>query len=142
MTDTFSPVERSAIMRAVKSGDTAPERRVRQTLHGLGLRFRLHRADLPGRPDIVLPSRRVAIFVHGCFWHGHTCPRGARIPATQTDYWLKKIGSNRQRDDEVCARLETMNWRVETIWECETRDRARLAALCTDRIIRRTAETA
>ncbi|MGD9737762.1 MAG: very short patch repair endonuclease [Bauldia sp.] len=110
---------RSAIMRAVKGKDTAPERIVRRTAHRLGYRFRLHRADLPGKPDLVFPGRRAAIFVHGCFWHGHDCKRGNRVPKTNTDYWTAKIGRNVKRDaaqrEELCA----LGWHTMTIWECE-----------------------
>jgi DNA mismatch endonuclease, patch repair protein len=120
--------DRSAIMRAVKSRDTAPELRVRSLLHRMGYRFRLHRADLPGKPDIVLPSRRIAIFVHGCFWHGHDCERGARMPKTNTDYWIAKIGRNRERDAERQAELTALGWRVIVVWECEMKDSATLSA--------------
>ena len=91
MTDVFDPKKRSAVMRAVKSRDTAPELAVRRAAHALGLRFRLGRSDLPGKPDLVFPSRRVALFVHGCFWHGHDCARGARMPQTNRAYWQAKI---------------------------------------------------
>ncbi len=84
MSDVFNPEQRSAVMRAVKSRDTAPELKVRRAAHALGLRFRLNRADLPGKPDVVFPAKRTALFVHGCFWHGHDCPRGARMPSRPT----------------------------------------------------------
>lgn len=124
---------RSATMRAVKSRDTVPEKRVRSALHAMGLRFRLHRADLPGRPDVALPRRRLAIFVHGCFWHGHDCRRGARPPKANAAYWRAKIDRNRDRDRAAAQALAALGWRVAIIWECEIRDeaalRARLAAL-------------
>jgi DNA mismatch endonuclease (patch repair protein) len=126
MTDVFSPEKRSAVMRRVKGKDTAPELRVRKALTRLGLRYRLHRADLPGKPDIVMPGRRLAIFVHGCFWHGHSCARGARVPKANRDYWLGKVGRNRARDDTHRAALEARGWRVLTLWECELKDAARL----------------
>jgi DNA mismatch endonuclease (patch repair protein) len=113
-------------MRRVKGKDTAPEMRVRRLLWRLGARYRLHRKDLPGSPDIVLPGRRLAIFVHGCFWHGHDCPRGARIPKQNRDYWLAKIGRNRERDVSHRAALEARGWRVLALWECELRDAAAL----------------
>src|SRR5579871_574341 len=90
--------DRSAVMRAVKSHDTGPEREVRAILHGLAPGYRLQRADLPGKPDIVYAGRKLVIFVHGCFWHGHDCPRGARMPKANAEYWRAKIGRNRVRD--------------------------------------------
>ena len=124
MTDVYGPEKRSAVMRRVKGKDTAPELRVRRLLWRLGARYRLHRADLPGRPDIVLPGRRLAVFVHGCFWHGHTCARGARVPKANRDYWVAKVGRNRSRDSGSRAALAALGWRVETVWECELRDAA------------------
>lgn len=135
MTDVFDPVKRSAVMRQVKGRDTGPEMTVRRALARLGARYRLHRKDLPGSPDIVLPGRRLALFVHGCFWHGHGCARGARVPKANRDYWLAKVGRNRARDAANRAALETAGWRVEILWECELKDRVaqseRLAALLT-----------
>lgn len=125
-TDVFDAAKRSAVMRRVKARDTTPERRVRKLLTGLGARYRLHRKDLPGSPDIVLPGRRLAVFVHGCFWHGHDCPRGARVPKANRDYWLAKIGRNRTRDAVTTAALHAQGWRVETIWECDLKDEAAL----------------
>lgn len=126
MSDVFSLEKRSAVMRRVKSQGTRPERVVRRLLTGLGARYRLHRKDLPGTPDIVMPGRRLAIFVHGCFWHGHDCARGARIPKANRDYWLAKVGRNRERDARHRAALEAAGWRVEAIWECELKDEAAL----------------
>ena len=126
MTDVFTAEKRSAVMRQVKGRDTTPERVVRKLLWGLGARYRLDRRDLPGRPDIVLAGRRLAIFVHGCFWHGHDCARGARVPKANRAYWLGKIGRNRARDIENQARLEALGWRVEIVWECELKDAASL----------------
>ena len=128
MTDVYGPEKRSAVMRRVKSRDTTPERQVRRLLWAQGVRYRLHRRDLPGKPDIVLPGRRLAIFVHGCFWHGHDCARGARVPKANRDYWLGKVGRNRARDVAARAALEAAGWRVEVIWECELKDRAALEA--------------
>ena len=122
MTDVFTPEERSAVMRRVKGKDTWPELKVRRALHRLCARFRLHRKDLPGAPDIVLPGRRLAIFVHGCFWHGHDCARGARVPKQNRDYWLGKVGRNRERDAANREALAALGWRVETIWECDLKD--------------------
>jgi DNA mismatch endonuclease (patch repair protein) len=127
-TDVYGPEKRSAVMRRVKGKDTAPERVVRRLIWRLGGRYRLHRADLPGKPDIVLPGRRLAVFVHGCFWHGHHCARGARVPKANRDYWLGKVGRNRTRDAASRAALAAAGWRVETIWECELKDRAALEA--------------
>jgi DNA mismatch endonuclease, patch repair protein len=127
-TDVYGPEKRSAVMRRVKGRDTAPELRVRRLLWSLGVRYRLGRADLPGKPDIVLPGRRLAIFVHGCFWHGHDCARGARIPKANRDYWVGKVSRNRTRDAAVRGALDAAGWRVETVWECELKDAAALEA--------------
>jgi DNA mismatch endonuclease, patch repair protein len=108
-------------MRAVRSRDTGPEWVVRRRAHALGYRYRLHRRDLPGCPDLVFPSRRLALFVHGCFWHGHSCPRGARVPKSQRDYWLSKIARNRARHEQVVEALAAIGWTPAVIWECETR---------------------
>lgn len=130
-TDVYSSEKRSAVMRRVKGKDTTPELKVRKALTALGARYRLHRKDLPGSPDIVLPGRRLALFVHGCFWHGHDCARGARTPKANRDYWLAKVGRNRARDAASAEALAALGWRVETIWECELKQglAERLAAL-------------
>ncbi len=127
-TDVYPPAKRSAVMAAVKGRDTKPELIVRRLIWRLGARYRLHRRDLPGSPDIVLPRRRLVVFVHGCFWHGHDCARGARVPKANRDYWLAKVGRNRARDIETQAKLEALGWRVETVWECELKDQAGLEA--------------
>ncbi|WP_269715254.1 very short patch repair endonuclease [Caulobacter sp. NIBR2454] len=126
MTDVFDAQKRSAVMATVKGKDTKPEMRVRRLLTQLGARYRLHRKDLPGSPDVVLPGRKLAIFVHGCFWHGHDCRRGAREPKANAEYWQAKIGRNRARDTASLNALQAMNWRVETVWECEMKDEAAL----------------
>lgn len=126
MTKQVDPI-RSATMRAVKSTNTKPELKVRSLIHHLGYRFRLHRKDLPGTPDLVFPGRRKVIFVHGCFWHGHDCPRGSRIPKANRDYWLTKIDRNRNRDVANFCELRANDWQVLTIWECETSDVPALA---------------
>lgn len=113
-------------MRAVKSTDTKPELAVRSLAHRLGFRFRLHRKDLPGRPDLVFAGRRKVIFVNGCFWHGHDCKRGARMPKANASYWRSKIERNRARDAKARADLAAAGWDVLTIWECETKDRDHL----------------
>jgi len=132
-TDVYPPEKRSAVMRRVKGRDTTPEMAVRKALTGLGVRYRLHRADLPGKPDIVMPGRRLAIFVHGCFWHGHDCARGARVPKQNRDYWVGKVDRNRARDERSRDALAARGWRVETLWECDLKDsealRARLRKL-------------
>lgn len=115
-------------MRRVKGHDTRPELLVRRTLTRLGARYRLHRKDLPGAPDIVLPGRRLALFVHGCFWHGHDCRRGARTPKTNREYWTAKVARNRARDARSCAELAEAGWRVAIIWECEMKDQAAVKA--------------
>lgn len=114
--------DRSRIMRAVKSRNTRPEMTVRRMVHGMGYRYRLHREDLPGKPDMVFPSRRKVIFIHGCFWHGHACARGARIPKTNREYWMKKIERNRNRDHKACSALKAKDWGSLSIWECELKD--------------------
>ena len=119
--------QRSRIMRAVKSRDTAPELAVRRLVHGKGYRFRLHRKDLPGNPDIVLSARRKVILVHGCFWHGHRCARGDRQPKTNRAYWALKITRNRKRDTRNRRMLRTAGWSVLVVWECQLKDATRLA---------------
>lgn len=114
-------------MRAVRSRNTSPELAARKILRSLGYTgYRLHRKDLPGKPDVAFVGRRKAIFVHGCFWHGHGCPRGRRVPATNTAYWLPKIERNRQRDISHLAELEKLGWSALTIWECELADQQKL----------------
>lgn len=117
--DIFAPAKRAAIMAQIRSKDTAPERAVRSFLHGAGLRFRLHRVNLPGKPDIVLSRYKVAIFVHGCFWHQHEGCKKARLPQTRTDWWREKLTANKHRDETACARLTQMGWTPIVIWQCE-----------------------
>jgi DNA mismatch endonuclease, patch repair protein len=126
VTDVYGPEKRSAVMRRVKGRDTTPEMTVRRALTKLGARYRLHRKDLPGNPDIVMPGRRLALFVHGCFWHGHDCARGARVPKQNRDYWVAKVARNVARDARTTEALTALGWRVETIWECELKDAAAL----------------
>jgi DNA mismatch endonuclease, patch repair protein len=137
MTDVFDSTKRSAVMRAVKSRDTAPEIKVRRAAHALGLRFRLSRKDLPGKPDLVFPARRVALFVHGCFWHGHHCPRGARVPQANRAYWIAKITRNVARDQTTLKALRKLGWKPAVIWECETKDSSKLARLIAKRVGKR-----
>src|ERR1043166_3860002 len=119
--DHLSPAARSNLMSRVRRKDTAPELAVRKVLHSMGYRFRLHRADLPGNPDLVLPRHHLAIFIQGCFWHGHVGCRRSALPKTNRRFWDRKIERNRQRDVEARARLEASGWRVHWLWECETR---------------------
>src|SRR5271166_3942702 len=109
-------------MQAVKSKDTAPELTVRRLAHGMGYRYRLHRKDLPGKPDMVFPGCRKVIFIHSCFWHGHECRRGNRIPEGNRDYWLKKIARNKERDQAAATALKALGWKVRIFWECEIKD--------------------
>lgn len=126
MADVLTATQRRRNMRAIRGSDTRPERLVRSVLHARGLRFRLQRRDLPGRPDLVLPRHRTAIFVHGCFWHGHGCPM-FRLPTTRTEFWRDKIAANKNRDAAVKAVLDTLGWRQLWVWECATRGRSRLS---------------
>ncbi len=128
MTDVYGPEKRSAVMRSVKGRGTQPELAVRKLIWSLGGRYRLNRADLPGKPDIVLAGRRLTVFVHGCFWHGHDCARGARIPKANREYWTAKVSRNRARDGVATNALEVTGWRVEVVWECELKDRPGLEA--------------
>ncbi len=128
MTDVFTREKRSSVMRQVKGRNTTPELKVRRVLWGLGLRYRLHRRELPGAPDIVLPGRKLALFVHGCFWHGHDCARGARVPKQNRDYWTGKIGKNRVRDERTRTALQALGWTPLVVWECELKDLPALTA--------------
>ena len=122
MTDVFTKSKRSEVMSHIKGRNTKPELAVRSLLHRMGYRFRLHRADLPGKPDIVLSRYKTVIFVHGCFWHRHKDCRFAYTPKSRTDFWLNKLESNVIRDIQVKSDLEILGWRVITVWECELRD--------------------
>jgi DNA mismatch endonuclease (patch repair protein) len=120
--------ERSAVMRAVKSQDTGPELAVRRLLREFAPGYRLHRADLPGKPDIVYGKRKLAIFVHGCFWHGHDCARGARMPKANAEYWRGKIERNRARDARNLEALAALGWRTVVVYECALKEPAALRA--------------
>jgi len=124
--DTVSPEKRSWVMAQVKGRNTGPERAVRSLLHRMGYRFRLHRKDLPGKPDVVLPKRRVAIFVHGCYWHRHLGCKRATTPASNTEYWNPKFARTVACDARNQELLATGGWRVLVIWECELKDIAAL----------------
>ena len=121
MTDVFTPEKRSAVMRAVRSKDTSPELLVRSLLHRLGYRFRLHRAELPGRPDLVFVRQRKVVFIHGCFWHRHDCPGGRSMPATRREFWRNKFDGNRRRDRRVRTALRKLGWSALVVWECQLR---------------------
>lgn len=129
-TDVFTPEKRSAVMRRVKGKDTTPELAVRRILRTAGIGYRLGGSGLPGRPDVVMKGRRTVIFVHGCFWHGHDCPRGSRQPKANAAYWIAKIDRNRARDAANAEALQTLGWRVITVWEC-----AMKAPDCPDRLL-------
>ncbi|MDO8607254.1 MAG: very short patch repair endonuclease [Phaeospirillum sp.] len=121
--------ERSRVMRAVKGADTGPELAVRKALWRAGLRYRLHAKALPGKPDVIFSSKRIALFVHGCFWHGHEGCSRHRIPKTRTEYWTAKIGRNQRRDIEVRLALEALGWTVLVVWECEVKGPGKLGEL-------------
>lgn len=127
MSDRLSVTARSALMRSIRSVDTKPEKHVRSVLHRLGYRFRLHRNDLPGKPDIVLPKHRAVIFVNGCFWHSHTCKAG-HCPKSRQEYWGPKLKRTVERDAQNYATLRQLGWRVKIIWECELSDTPLLVA--------------
>lgn len=120
--DTLTPPQRSARMALIRGKDTKPEMIVRRVLHGLGYRYRLHRRDLPGAPDLVFPARRMILFVHGCFWHGHEGCRIAHKPESRSDYWAEKFDRNKARDLRNEEALRQAGWEVLTVWECETKD--------------------
>jgi DNA mismatch endonuclease (patch repair protein) len=132
--DTLSPKERSRVMSLVRGKNTKPELAVRRLIHRLGYRYRLHRRDLPGSPDLVFSSRRAVIFVSGCYWHRHNCPNGRRLPKTRTSWWRGKLESNRCRDISQQRKLRRAGWRVMVVWECQIRVE-RLPAL-QNRIVR------
>ncbi len=118
MTDVFSRAKRSEVMRRVRANGTRPEQRVFELARTCGARLRRNADDLPGAPDLVSPSARVAVFVHGCFWHQHACPRGARQPASNVAYWSAKLARNVRRDRRVARELRAQSWTVVTVWEC------------------------
>lgn len=122
MTDVHTPEQRSRNMASIRGKNTKPEKVVRSLLHRLGYRYRLHRGDLPGKPDIVFAPRRKVIFVHGCFWHMHDCKWGRVIPATNSDFWMAKRQGNRERDRRTVAALAADGWNSLIIWECKTRN--------------------
>jgi DNA mismatch endonuclease, patch repair protein len=125
--DTVTSERRSANMARIRSANTKPEMIVRSAAHRLGFRFRIHRRDLPGKPDLVFAGRKKIIFVHGCYWHGHGCKVGGSGPKSNQSYWGPKIARNKARDDSTIAALRRSGWKVLVIWECEARNAAKLA---------------
>lgn len=119
MTDSITTERRSDNMRKIRSKDTKPEMRIRKLLFGLGYRFRLHRKDLPGKPDIVFTGRKRVIFVHGCFWHQHQDCREGRLPGSRQEYWIPKLKNNISRDQKHTVELQKLGWKVLVIWECQ-----------------------
>lgn len=126
MVDRLTPEQRSRNMAGIRGKDTKPEMLVRRCLHSLGFRFRLHRRDLPGNPDVVLPRWKAVVFVHGCFWHRHGC-RNSRMPATRTEFWETKLERNAERDKDAARRLMAGGWQVFVVWECALRGPDRLS---------------
>jgi DNA mismatch endonuclease, patch repair protein len=125
--DTLSRKERSQRMSLIRNRNTKPELLVRRLIHGCGFRYRLHRADLPGKPDLVFPARKKVIFVHGCFWHRHPSCGLARLPKSRLNFWVPKLKGNRRRDLKNIRNLKKLGWAAEVIWECETKDLPGLA---------------
>jgi DNA mismatch endonuclease (patch repair protein) len=132
MTDALSKQQRSANMRAVKSRDTGPEIAIRKIVHRLGYRYRLHVRSLPGRPDLVFPSRRKIIFVHGCFWHRHSGCKRATLPKTRQQFWRNKLASNVARDRRAGHELKRLDWAILTVWQCELKKPDRLTKRLND----------
>ena len=128
MNNRISPEVRSRMMAQVRSKGTKPEMAVRRMLHGMGYRYRLHLSNLPGKPDLVFPSKRKVVFVNGCFWHLHTGCRGSHIPSTNREYWLGKLQRNQARDNENIKTLESDGWSVTVVWECQLDDTEGLAS--------------
>lgn len=129
MADVVSPEYRSRMMAGIQGKNTKPELTVRRMLFASGYRFRLHRRDLPGVPDIVMPGLKVAIFVHGCFWHMHQGCRYAKMPATRPEFWREKLEANVERDHRTVEKLQALGWRVLCVWECSMRDADTAAGL-------------
>mgnify|MGYP000844160140 CR=1 FL=1 len=127
MIDRVESQVRSAIMASVGQSHTAPEVAVRKLVHGLGYRFRLHRRELPGTPDLVFPGRKKVLFVHGCFWHGHGC-RWGQLPKSKLDYWAPKIEANRARDARNTRQLRELGWSSLDVWQCDLKDPAQLVS--------------
>lgn len=135
MADRLTTQQRSWNMSRIRSKNTVPERKVRSMLHRLGYRFRLHRRDLPGSPDIVLPKYGTVILVHGCYWHRHTCSNGQVVPRTRTEFWRSKFEENQRRDRSNTRLLKAAGWRVVVVWECQTADEDRLRHILTKAMV-------
>jgi DNA mismatch endonuclease (patch repair protein) len=128
--DRYTPEQRSALMAKVSGKDTKPELVVRKLAHAMGFRYRLHRKDLPGRPDLIFPKQKLALFVHGCFWHRHEGCKKCSTPASRREFWAKKFAANVERDKRAQKELVALGWRVAIIWECETKD-----AVCLEKLL-------
>jgi DNA mismatch endonuclease (patch repair protein) len=135
LADLVDRQRRSEIMSRIGPRDTAPELAVRRAAHRMGFRFRLHRKELPGRPDIVFAGHRLAVFVHGCFWHRHTGCANAAMPKTRREFWQQKFRGNVERDGRVCEQLAGLGWRTLIIWECEAEDPARLDTILSTALV-------
>lgn len=135
MADIYTREKRSAIMASVRSRDTRPELAVRSTIHRLGLRFRIAAGDLPGKPDLVLRRLKIAIFVNGCYWHGHHCVKGRSKAKTNAEFWSKKISDNIARDRKNFARIRRQGWKLLVVWECQTRNPDQLRSLLSRKLI-------
>ncbi|WP_152096129.1 very short patch repair endonuclease [Rhizobium dioscoreae] len=135
MTDIFTPEKRSSIMSRIGGKDTGPEVRVRRVAHAMGLRYRLHKSTLPGTPDLVFKSRRTALYIHGCFWHRHEGCRLANSPRSNVEFWNAKFERNVARDIQVRRDMDVLGWKVVVIWECETKNLARLSSIICERIM-------
>nr|VFJ75576.1 MAG: T/G mismatch-specific endonuclease [Candidatus Kentron sp. FW] len=138
--DTLSREERSRRMSLIRNAGSSPEMKLRRLVHGMGFRYRLHAGDLPGRPDLVFPSRRAVIFMHGCFWHRHEGCKLARLPKSKLDFWKPKLESNRIRDLQKQQQLRDLGWRVLVVWECELADTDRVSALVREFLGKQTGE--
>ena len=124
--DVHTKTQRSYNMSQIRSVDTKPEIQIRRLCHQLGYRFRLHRKDLPGKPDLVFPKYKTVIFVNGCFWHRHSCKNGSRLPKSNADFWRDKLNGNKKRDHKNWRKLRRDGWKVGVVWECQTKQRTRV----------------
>ena len=132
--DVVSRSKRSKMMAGIGSKDTKPELQVRKFLHAKGLRFRLHRKDLPGKPDIILPKMNTCIFVHGCFWHRHNCKKGRHLPKSNVEFWVEKLNKNKVRDEKNKKALQRLGWKVLVIWECQTEEHSVMQSIIDSRL--------
>lgn len=132
MADFMNSVQRSAHMAKIRSKDTKPELQLRRALHAIGYRYRIHDPSLPGRPDLVFPGRRKVIFVNGCFWHGHSCAVGSRLPKSNTEFWVEKRRRNQHRDEQQRSQLATLGWAYLDVWECDLRGNPEVLDIVTE----------